>query len=104
AHSKLFEPTKGQELFACFNLASHGVSNVKFLAETVAKAVAQVKGLSASPRIEYGDGNRGWVGDVSYTWLDGSKLESLGWSAQLASNQAVERAVLQIVEEKARAL
>lgn len=86
------------DFFECFNLASRGVSNVKFLAETV---VAEFGGR---PRIEFGEGSRGWVGDVSYTWLDGAKFEKLGWKAKLESDEAVRKAVRQVVAEKTGAL
>lgn len=94
----LAQPSEG-ELFQCFNLASYGVSNVRFLAETVVKEFARAAG-SEVPRLEFGESDRGWVGDVPFTWLDGSKLESLGWKAKLESNAAVERAVREIVAEK----
>lgn len=98
----LATPSEG-ELFQCFNLASHGVSNVRFLAETVVDAFQNELKLSVRPRVEFGEGNRGWVGDVSYTWLDGARLEKLGWIAKLDSNAAVKRAVGEIVKEKVQA-
>lgn len=102
-HAKFLSKPSDGELFQCFNLASHGVSNVKFLAETVVKAVAAELKLAMVPRLEFGEGNRGWVGDVSYTWLDGSRLEKLGWKAKLESDAAVQRAVREIVAEKVAA-
>lgn len=92
------KPSDG-EMFHCFNLASHGVSNVRFLAETAVKEVAKLKGMDTPPALEFGESDRGWVGDVPFTWLDGSKLESLGWKAKLESNAAVERAVREIASE-----
>ncbi len=89
-----------RELFQCFNLASHGVSNVRFLATTVVNEFAKVKKLAAVPRLEFGESDRGWVGDVAFTWLDGSRLEALGWKAKLESNAAVEKAVREIVGAK----
>ncbi len=93
------DPLK-REMFECFNLASLGVSNVKFLATTVATEFASAQRLSAVPRLEFGESDRGWVGDVAYTWLDGSRLQQLGWKAQLDSNAAVEKAVREIIKEK----
>lgn len=92
------KPSEG-ESFHCFNLASHGVSNVRFLAESVVSEVARQKKLGGLPRIEFGESDRGWTGDVPFTWLDGSKLESLGWKAKLESDAAVKRAVQEIVTE-----
>jgi UDP-glucose 4-epimerase len=94
----LAQPSSGEK-FECFNLASLGVSNVRFMAETVVKEFAKRKGI-ATPKLEFGESDRGWVGDVAFTWLDGSRLEKLGWTARLESDAAVEKAVGQIVAEK----
>lgn len=94
----LSKPSEG-ELLQCFNLASHGVSNVRYLADTVVKEFAlQMK--TAEPKLIFGEGDRGWVGDVAYTWLDGAQFEKLGWKAKLESDAAVAKAVRQIVAEK----
>ncbi len=104
APSESSSPTASQnstrELFQCFNLASHGVSNVKFLAATVVQEFAAAKKLSVIPKLEFGESDRGWVGDVAFTWLDGSRLEALGWKAKLQSNEAVEKAVREIIAGK----
>ncbi len=84
--------------FQCFNLASHGVSNVRFIAEEVARQMGAVTGKV--PKVVFGEGDRGWVGDVPYTYLDGRQLEKLGWRAELDSDHAVGRAVLEIVMER----
>lgn len=88
------------EFFECFNLASHGVSNVRFLAQTTVEEFAKARELKVAPSVEFGEGNRGWVGDVPFTWLDGSRLEGLGWKARLESDQAVREAVKQIIRDK----
>jgi UDP-glucose 4-epimerase len=75
------------------NLASEGVTQVKFIAEQV---VAQ---MGSRAQIRYGESDRGWVGDVPFTWLDDSKIKSLGWKAQLNSDEAVRKAVAEIVAE-----
>ncbi|CAN5438127.1 NAD-dependent epimerase/dehydratase family protein [soil metagenome] len=95
----LSTPSVGEK-FECFNLASHGVSNVKFLASTVVKEFAIARGLKEIPKLEFGESDRGWVGDVAFTWLDGSRLEKLGWKARFESNGAVEKAVREIIAEK----
>jgi UDP-glucose 4-epimerase len=87
-----------REAFQCFNLASHGVSNVRFIAEEVARQMGEATGTV--PQVVFGEGNRGWVGDVPYTYLDGRQLEKLGWRADLDSDHAVSRAVLEVVTEK----
>ncbi len=84
--------------FQCFNLASQGVTQVSDIAEMVVEAMAPYSKNNA--RIQYGEGNRGWKGDVPYTWLDGSLLASKGWNAAKDSNEAVRWAVEQIVKER----
>ncbi|HVK60283.1 MAG TPA: NAD-dependent epimerase/dehydratase family protein [Bdellovibrionales bacterium] len=91
----LFGYKKSQEAFQCFNLASRGVSNVRFIAEEVVRQMTPVLGQQAT--LKFGEGDRGWVGDVPYTYLDGSKLESLGWKARLESDEAVRAAIGEII-------
>ena len=67
------------------------------MAEKVAQEFSMQKNLREVPKLEFGESDRGWVGDVAFTWLDGTKLESLGWKAKLESDAAVEKAVRQIV-------
>jgi UDP-glucose 4-epimerase len=87
-----------REPFQCFNLASHGVTNVRHIAETVVNEMASYTGVTADLR--FGEGDRGWVGDVPYTHLDGSRLEALGWLARHDSDQAVREAVREVINEK----
>jgi UDP-glucose 4-epimerase len=84
--------------FQCFNLASVGVSNVRFIAEEVARQMEAVTGVRAE--VQFGEGNRGWVGDVSYTHLDGGQLGALGWNARLDSDGAVREAIREVIAEK----
>ncbi len=69
------------------------VSSVRYLAESVARHQAP------GARIKFGTGNKGWVGDVPKFNYSIEKLSRLGWSPRLTSDQAVDRAVAEIVEE-----
>ncbi|PIU00882.1 MAG: UDP-glucose 4-epimerase [Bdellovibrionales bacterium CG10_big_fil_rev_8_21_14_0_10_45_34] len=80
------------------NLASRGVTNVKFIAEEVVRQMAARSGNKAE--LHYGEGQRGWRGDVPYTHLEGAKFEKLGWSAKMTSDEAVVLAVQEIISEK----
>lgn len=75
-----------------FNLASQGVTEVKFIAETV------VKEMSLPAKIKFGTEDRGWKGDVPFTWLDGSLIAALGWKPKYDSNQSVVVAVQNILK------
>ena len=83
--------------YQCFNLASEGVSQVRFIAEEVASEMS--KAVSVKTAVKYGEGDRGWVGDVPYTFLDGSRLASLGWQPKMKSDEAVRRAITEIIAE-----
>ncbi len=82
-----------------FNLASEGVTQVRQIAETVVEEISKSYPASPRARIEFGEGDRGWVGDVPFTWLDGSRLVELGWRPQFNSGDAVKRAVHEVVED-----
>jgi UDP-glucose 4-epimerase len=94
-----FETHKGDPLgVLCVNLASRGVTNVRFIAQEVVKQMHEITGRKAE--LVFGESDRGWVGDVPYTHLDGTKFESLGWKAHLESDDAVRKAVGEIIKEK----
>jgi UDP-glucose 4-epimerase len=63
---------------------------VKWIAEHV------VARISPTARIVYGDGNKGWVGDVPKFTYSTERLQSYGWVPKLNSSQAVERAISEI--------
>lgn len=89
----LFGWKRSKDPVQVFNLASEGVTTVKFIAEEV------VRRMGGKARIEFGEGDRGWRGDVPYTWLDGSRLTGLGWKARWPSDESVRRAVKECVAE-----
>src|SRR3569832_95597 len=47
--------------------------------------------LGVSPRIEYGGGERGWVGDNPFIFLDTRKIRALGWQPTLSIQEAIHR-------------
>jgi UDP-glucose 4-epimerase len=49
--------------------------------------------LGVTPERRYSGGNRGWVGDNPFIFLDCSAIRSLGWRPQLNIQQAVIRTV-----------
>jgi UDP-glucose 4-epimerase len=73
-----------------FNLATEGNTSVTHIAMTVAKAM----GL-ANVAFDYSGTKRGWVGDVPRVALDNARMRSIGWTAALGSDNAVERAALE---------
>jgi len=54
--------------------------------------------LGVSPAREYAGGERGWVGDSPFIFLDCSRIRSLGWRPALRIRDAVERTVAYLQE------
>jgi UDP-glucose 4-epimerase len=91
----LFIRNKAHEKLNYFNVAGDddGVT-VKFIAETVVSRVAP------GATITFGQGNKGWVGDVPKFKYSTLKLSSLGWRPRLNSVQAIEKAVKEIAAQE----
>jgi UDP-glucose 4-epimerase len=49
--------------------------------------------LGVSPKIEHSGGERGWVGDSPFIFLDCSRIRSLGWKPTLTIREGVEKTV-----------
>ncbi|SEI92613.1 UDP-glucose 4-epimerase [Variovorax sp. OK212] len=66
------------------------------------RMIAQTVRDRVSPRadIVFGEGNRGWVGDVPRFRYSTQRLAASGWSPQLDSTQAMVRAVDEIAREE----
>jgi UDP-glucose 4-epimerase len=78
-----------------FNIGANddGVT-VKFIAEAVVEQVAP------GATITYGQGNKGWVGDVPKFKYSIEKLSNLGWHPHLGSAQAIRKSVAQIAQQE----
>ena len=84
--------------FNVFNLGppDDGIS-VAQIARIVVDAIAPEAAL------RFGSETRGWVGDVPRFRLSTEKLTALGWRPELSSEQAVRRAVAEIIEQRSDA-
>jgi len=61
---------------------------------TVADSAGWIcKRMGLSPRIDYTGGDRGWIGDNPFIFLDTSKIRALGWTHRASIRQAVEATV-----------
>jgi UDP-glucose 4-epimerase len=49
--------------------------------------------LGVNPKREYTGGERGWIGDSPFIFLDTKKVQSLGWQPKLTIRQGVEKTV-----------
>jgi UDP-glucose 4-epimerase len=83
------------EGFAVYNIGptDDGVT-VRFIAETVRNAV------NPTAEIRFGDGNRGWVGDVPKFCYSVDRLLATGWHPAMGSVDAVKRAVAEIIAQE----
>jgi UDP-glucose 4-epimerase len=49
--------------------------------------------MGLSPDLDYSGGDRGWIGDNPFIWLDTAKIRGLGWSPRTPIREAVESTV-----------
>jgi UDP-glucose 4-epimerase len=85
---------RAKEQVNFFNLGCEGATDTRRIAEFVLDAM----GLRHVD-LAFTGGQRGWPGDVPQVRLDCRKLARFGWTAKLSADQAVERAVAELVGE-----
>ena len=73
--------------FNLFNLGTEEYCEVNDSALWIAER------LGVSPRFTYSGGDRGWVGDNPFIFLDTARIQALGWRPKLGIREAVERTV-----------
>jgi UDP-glucose 4-epimerase len=56
--------------------------------------------LGVRPAIEYGGGDRGWVGDNPFIYLDTHKIRATGWEPANTIREAVEETVANLLENR----
>jgi UDP-glucose 4-epimerase len=84
---------KAQDRLNYFNIATPDSSTtVRYIAEAVVRAAAP------NAKIRYTGGTRGWIGDVPRFVYSIAKVQKLGWSPKLTSNQAIDRAISENLE------
>jgi len=49
--------------------------------------------MGLNPKLAYSGGDRGWIGDIPFIFLDCSKLKTLGWKAEFSIKQAVIKTI-----------
>jgi UDP-glucose 4-epimerase len=49
--------------------------------------------LGVSPRLEFTGGDRGWIGDNPFIFLDTRRIRALGWRPALTIRESVLRTV-----------
>jgi UDP-glucose 4-epimerase len=56
--------------------------------------------LGLNPARQYAGGQRGWVGDSPFIFLDCARIRALGWTPRLTIRQGVERTVAYLRENQ----
>jgi UDP-glucose 4-epimerase len=65
---------------------------------TVRDSISWICGsLKLSPRIVYGEGDRGWIGDNPFIFLNCSRMRSLGWKPRLSIREGVVKTIEYLV-------
>ena len=86
-----------------FNNAPAGVSILNVGHDTYCEVVDSVRWiterLGLAPKIELTGGERGWIGDSPFIFLDCSRIRALGWEPALDIREAVIRTVRYLERE-----
>jgi len=56
--------------------------------------------LGLNPKLIYSGGDRGWIGDNPFIFLDCSKIRGLGWRPKLTIREAVVRTVMYLQDNQ----
>jgi UDP-glucose 4-epimerase len=87
----MFAAYRGQSAaFDAYNVAPDDFLSVREIVEIVLQERRIPRDRCA---VAYGDGSRGWKGDVPVVRLDCAKIRALGWSNRYTSAEAMHRSV-----------
>jgi len=70
-----------------FNLGSDGYCQVNDSISWISNE------LGLKPDLEYTGGERGWIGDNPFIFLDTKKIQSLGWTPKLSIRDGVLKTI-----------
>lgn len=79
---------KGKDRVNIFNLGTNEYCQVN---DSIGWITAH---LGVSPALDYTGGDRGWIGDNPFIFLETKKIRSLGWEPKLTIQQAVIQTVV----------
>lgn len=75
--------SKRQKTFEVYNLGLDAYSQVNDSVRWISEH------LGLKPRLSYAGGERGWIGDSPFIYLDTKKIHALGWQPKLNIQQAL---------------
>jgi UDP-glucose 4-epimerase len=93
----LFGLKNSHESVNVFNLGCTTTTDVT----SIAKVLIEEMGLN-NVEFKYTGGDRGWPGDVPQVRVDVAKINCLGWKARYSSDEAVRRAIKDILADELR--
>ena len=76
-----------------FNLGLDDYCDVNFSVETITKI------LQLDPKINYAGGNKGWIGDNPFIYLDTRRILSLGWRPKYNIKQSIEMTIKYLISK-----
>jgi len=91
----LFGYEKAKEKINLYNIGVDSNTTVKKIAEMVVEEM-NLKDV----KFNYTGGKRGWAGDVPRFQLSTEKMKKLGWKAKYTSDNAVRKAIREILDNK----
>jgi UDP-glucose 4-epimerase len=83
---------KGEPKYAVYNLGADEYCSVKDSINWITKK------MGLAPKLNFSGGNKGWIGDNPFIYLDTKKVRSLGWNNKLSIQQGIEKTVDWLLE------
>lgn len=56
--------------------------------------------MNVKPRLIFGGGKRGWIGDSPVIHLDNNKIKSLGWNQKFSIRESIEQTIEWLLQNK----
>jgi len=56
--------------------------------------------LKVDPDLEYSGGEKGWIGDNPFIYLDTNKIQSLGWKPKVSIKEGVIKTIEFIIQNE----
>jgi UDP-glucose 4-epimerase len=78
---------KGEGKVNIFNLGTDDYCQVNESIRWIAQE------LAVHPQLEYAGGDRGWIGDNPFIYLDTSRIRALGWKPQMGIREGIVRTI-----------
>ena len=79
------------------NIFNLGVSSYIEVNDSIAWICEE---MGVSPKLEYSGGERGWIGDNPFIFLDTTKIQSLGWNPKISIKDGVIKTIQYLRENE----